>query len=150
MNYNIRIWNDPWIPTIPCFKPSQKSSHDLLPLSLNLVKDLMFENSNSWNPSILSSLFLPEVVNEILKIKISSDFHSKHLFWSPSKTESFSTKSAYLTDNSHRFLHNLPNFLGKIFGMLIFITGTSCFFGELFVMCFLLSLSLALFLILMM
>lgn len=67
---------------------------------LNLVKCLMLDNFNYWNISLLLLLFSIDVVKEIRKIPISPVFTAPSLFWSSSKTETFSTKSAYLIDNN--------------------------------------------------
>lgn len=90
---NTLIWNDPWIPSIDGFKPD-------MPLSpsspcLNLVKSLILDNTNSWKSTLLAELFPTQVVKEIKKIMISPNYHPKSLFWSPSKSGIFSTKSAY-------------------------------------------------------
>lgn len=91
----------------------------------------MLENSHSWNHPLLSNIFHPKVVTEILKIKISPSSRIQSLFWSPSKLGIFTTKSAYLTNKSKRFLQNEPHhFLWKNLCMPIFIIDTSSCFGK--------------------
>lgn len=102
---DILIWKDPWIPTLPNFKPVA-SSLNPNSLCLNLVKDLIDFESSTWNPHALNSSFSTEVVNEILKIQISPLASPKTLFWNPSKSGNFSSKSAYIVDQSNRFSPN--------------------------------------------
>lgn len=83
----IQIWKDPWIPTLPFFKP------DTSPLNPNL----------SWNLEVLNITFSPVVVKDIRKIQISPQIPISTLYWSPSKSRNFSSKSAYLVDQALRF-----------------------------------------------
>lgn len=94
----------------------------------------MLSNSCSWNISLLFELFPTSVVNEIRKISISPTTEPHTIFRTPSKSGNFSSKSAYLTDNSTRTHHHPLNthFLGRRFGMLRFLIDTSFSFGELF------------------
>lgn len=70
INSTLRTWDDPWIPTLHCFKPTI-NPHNTIPLTnLNLIRSLMISGSNLWNISLLFELFPPEVVKEIRKIHI--------------------------------------------------------------------------------
>lgn len=104
---DILIWKDHWIPTIPSFKPP--ISHlNPNPLCLNLIKDLIDNDSSSWNSHLLNISFSPDVVSEILKIQISRLASPKTLFGNPSKPGKFSSKSAYIVDQSNRFSFSTP------------------------------------------
>ncbi|KAL3628873.1 hypothetical protein CASFOL_027919 [Castilleja foliolosa] len=63
----------------------------------------MDSRSASWNMTALSSTFSPETIAEIIKIHISSEDSSKTLLWSPSKSGSFSSNSAYFHSQAPRF-----------------------------------------------
>lgn len=104
---DILIWKDYWIPTIPSFKP-HISHLNPNPLGLNLIKDLIDNDSPSWNSHLLNISFAPDVVSEILKIQISHLASPKTLFGNPSKPGKFSSKSAYIVDQSNRFSFSTP------------------------------------------
>lgn len=111
-NSTVIIWDDPWIPTLDSFKPtpllpSSLTSISDIPSSHSLVRSLITPNSNSWNISLLVELFPPNVVNEIRKISISSNSLIYPIFWKPSKSGIFTSKSAFLADNANR-IHQSP------------------------------------------
>lgn len=110
VNSDILIWKEPWIPTIPNFIPLNTNTNPNS-LSLNLVKDLIDTRSFSWNLETLKTTFTAQVVKETSKIQISPLDRPKSLFWCPSLSGNFSSKSAYLTSQSLRLspsTHNRP------------------------------------------
>ncbi|KAL3627076.1 hypothetical protein CASFOL_028439 [Castilleja foliolosa] len=70
-NSEVAIWLEPWIPSVPNFIPNR----DVCPnnLSLSLVRDLIDDNTLSWNVNTLYATFTPEITKEIIKIQISPD-----------------------------------------------------------------------------
>jgi hypothetical protein len=64
---SIRIWEDPWIPSIENFSPNSSSNIT----SPHLVVDLMTEDRLHWDTNILNNLFDPSIVQAILKIHLS-------------------------------------------------------------------------------
>lgn len=102
INSTLRIWDDPWIPTLPHFKPTLNPHNALSTTGFNLLRSLMIDGSNLWNISLLIELFPPEVVKEIRKITICLISKLSSLIWTPSSSGIFTTKSAYLTYNNHR------------------------------------------------
>lgn len=106
-NSDVLIWKDPWIPSVENFKP-QNSPINPNTLNLNLVKDLIDFETLTWDVTALNATFSPHMIEEILKIQISPLASPKTLFWFPSKSGKFSSKSAYLVDQFNRFTHNSP------------------------------------------
>ncbi|OVA15750.1 Reverse transcriptase zinc-binding domain [Macleaya cordata] len=91
---DIRLWDDPWIPTLPNFKPSPPSTQ---PVYLFWVCDLFIPGTKTWNFSLLQTLFNDFEVQAILHIKIPASSHRDRLLWLPTKNGCFSTKSFYKT-----------------------------------------------------
>jgi hypothetical protein len=92
-------WSSSWIPTSPSFTPSP------LPLSLAAhpdlkVSDLILPN-DSWNLPLLTSLFTPTSVKEIMKTYINPNPTSSFI-WTPSPSGLFTTRSAYKLLNNQR------------------------------------------------
>lgn len=88
----INIWEDPWIPHIyfkKPFGPRPKNANQ------NVVADLIFKTTNTWNLEALSSLFSKPLVEEILKIKIPIDAPNNRIIWTNEKNGSFTVKFAY-------------------------------------------------------
>lgn len=53
---DVLIWRDPWIPSIPGFKPSPNSApYDL---EVFIVADLIDPDTGQWNHSLLWSILL--------------------------------------------------------------------------------------------
>lgn len=99
------IWKDPWIPTVDNFKPDSALLNPNS-LNLNLVKDLIDPVTSTWDITSLRATFAPHLIDEILKIQISPLASPKILFWIPSKSGNYSSKSAYLVAQSNRFSNN--------------------------------------------
>ena len=81
------IWEDPWISSLPNFRPDV-STHSQQPVQL--VRDLIDQDLGTWNYFLVHSLFTEEVARAILKINIPLSKEQDSLVWFPSKTGKFS------------------------------------------------------------
>ncbi|XP_031103094.1 uncharacterized protein LOC116006746 [Ipomoea triloba] len=71
------IWGHPWLPDeVDPMIQTPMPPH----LSGALVSGLMNEDTNAWEPSILTDIFEPSDVNRILRIPISPDYEDSW-FW---------------------------------------------------------------------
>ncbi|KAL3825541.1 hypothetical protein ACJIZ3_021570 [Penstemon smallii] len=100
---SVQIWKIPWIPSLPgtILTPKPDCLVDLT--NFSLVRHLICPSRGDWDIDILSELFSPEIIFEIRKIIISPPTSPQRLFWHPSKSGNFSSKSAYLTSQISRF-----------------------------------------------
>lgn len=89
---SIRIWEDPWIPSLHFKKPF--GPRHMNP-NLNWVSDLRFLNSMEWNISIILTFFSLEIANEITKIKLPNTRTHNKIIWTAENNGSFTVKSAY-------------------------------------------------------
>jgi hypothetical protein len=89
---NIYIWNSPWIPSMPSFKP--RPNVHLLELLELFVVDLLLNSSRSWNVDLLHDLFYPLTIQNILSIHIPQIISKDKWTWVPSPSGTFSVKSA--------------------------------------------------------
>ncbi|KAL0402832.1 UNVERIFIED_CONTAM: LINE-1 retrotransposable element O protein [Sesamum radiatum] len=89
----IRIWDDPWIPSINSFKPPQPPTPD--PNWPTLVRDLINTDGTQWNLEIISEMFPNHIVHEIRKIQIPDPLEPSRPFWAPSKSGKFTAKAAF-------------------------------------------------------
>ncbi|KAL0285509.1 UNVERIFIED_CONTAM: hypothetical protein Sangu_2776500 [Sesamum angustifolium] len=109
-NSEIKIWQDPWIPTVQNFLPPEEHMQEWSQnQNLFFVRDLMENDCKSWNLNMLHEIFPPEIIKEILKINIPPLMEPKKLFWTPSKSGDFSTKSAYWIIQERRLPSNHAN-----------------------------------------
>ncbi|KAK4385625.1 hypothetical protein Sango_2686500 [Sesamum angolense] len=92
---SLQIWNDPWIPSIQGFSPQKPAS--LNPNWPTQVADLIDQQDHQWKLDLLAQMFTPDTIQEIRKIQILESLEPPRLFWMPSKSGKFSTKTAYLT-----------------------------------------------------
>ncbi|KAG8384512.1 hypothetical protein BUALT_Bualt04G0125600 [Buddleja alternifolia] len=95
LDYDLRTWGDPWIPSLENFTPQAISSfpnpsHVNFPLVRNFFDPL----SQSWNVPLLESTFDPSTVLAICKINIPTSREPKQLLWIPAKSGEYSVKSA--------------------------------------------------------
>ncbi|KAL0437443.1 UNVERIFIED_CONTAM: putative mitochondrial protein [Sesamum radiatum] len=81
----LRIYEDPWVPTIPKFIPEPRG--EINQTWPTLVHDLIEGSTFSWKLDLLTQMFPDEVVKEIKKIKIPTLMESPKPFWAPSKSE---------------------------------------------------------------
>ena len=63
---SINIWTEPWVPNIPDFRVQPEQDMNHLP---TFVAELIDNQRNEWKEDLLSELFSPITVQEILKIK---------------------------------------------------------------------------------
>ena len=89
---NIQIWNSPWIPSSPSFKP--KPNVNLVELPTFFVADLFLPGSKVWNVDLLHDLFYPSTVQKILQIHVPFTNLGDNWSWMPSSSGNFSVKSA--------------------------------------------------------
>lgn len=75
------IWRDPWIPSVPGFKPSPNTVPN--DLEVSVVADLIDPVTGQWNRSLLRSLFIPEHADAISKIHLSMRNRHDQLIWTP-------------------------------------------------------------------
>ncbi|OVA05128.1 FAD linked oxidase [Macleaya cordata] len=91
---DIRIWEDPWIPTLSDFKSSPPTNR---PRHISRVCDLFVPGSNTWNISLLQTLFTNYEVQAILHIIIPIIPEKDKTLWLKTKNGDFTTKSFYKT-----------------------------------------------------
>jgi hypothetical protein len=89
---NIQVWNSPWIPSMPNFKP--KPNGNLVGLPDFSVAELFLPGDKSWNVDLLYDLFEPSTVQCILQIHIPRSNIGDKWSWIPSSSGTFSVKSA--------------------------------------------------------
>jgi hypothetical protein len=85
---NIQVWNSPWIPSMPSFKP--RPNENLVDLPDFSVADLFLPGSRSWNEDLLQDLFDPATVQSILQIHIPRTSNGDKWSWIPSLSGTFS------------------------------------------------------------
>ncbi|KAL3839320.1 hypothetical protein ACJIZ3_023911 [Penstemon smallii] len=102
-NSSVHIWSKPWIPSLPGFIPTPIPNTLLSFNDFSTVSQLFCYSRVSWDVDILLNLFPSEVVLEIRKINISPPTSHEKLFWSPSKSGKFTSKSCYLSSQAKRF-----------------------------------------------
>ncbi|KAG2725587.1 hypothetical protein I3760_01G072600 [Carya illinoinensis] len=66
---SVKVWSDPWIPTLEGFKPFPLD-HTIDHSNNMKVSELISQSNGSWNIPILVSLFQQDSINEILKIPL--------------------------------------------------------------------------------
>lgn len=82
----LRIWDDPWIPSLPGFTPPLDFRRATSP---QRVSDLMFAHHTCWDMNIISSLFPYSIIKEILKIIIPTHLEQDQPVWTPSPSGKF-------------------------------------------------------------
>jgi hypothetical protein len=102
---SLDLWNAPWIPSLPGFKPKPKMEGVY---SINWVSELIQENPRRWDRDKLEDCFDPDSVEKISLIPLGQYTQEDKLIWSPSSSGSFSTKIALWTDQKHRFENSGP------------------------------------------
>jgi hypothetical protein len=106
------VWEDPWIPDLPSFKPQPKDSQTLRQ-SL-VVSQLMNQDKSLWDVEVLKNLFEEVSVQAILDIPRWSTDHPDRWIWVKTSNGAFSVKSAF-KEASKEIQPSLVNpVLGKI------------------------------------
>ncbi len=90
---SILVWNDPWIPGLPSFKPCPRLDHQ--PLQSLAVSQLMNRDRSGWNSNLLHSLFDDPTVQAILNIPQWMPNQNDKWTWVKTMNREFSVKSAY-------------------------------------------------------
>ncbi|KAL5564798.1 hypothetical protein UlMin_027962 [Ulmus minor] len=96
---SIDIWEDPWVPSFPGFRPPPKGEPRAGWMS---VKDLILQ-PGLWDRSKLQELFDPHIVNLISAMHLPVRDKQDSMIWTPVSNGTFSAKSAYLSSNATRF-----------------------------------------------
>lgn len=99
----VRIKKDPWLPALSNFMIPHGCS---IPENLYYVRDLMTHTGRSWNTDLLYRIFTREVARSIEAIQILDSPERDVLFWIPSKSGDFSTRSAYRINQREQFTSN--------------------------------------------
>lgn len=87
---NIRIWDDPWVPSNPTRKPSTGQWTHLL----TKVAELINPATNSWDTELVMQTFSNSDVDKILQIPICEQ-QEDFIAWHYDPKGIFSVKSAY-------------------------------------------------------
>ncbi|KAL5559912.1 hypothetical protein UlMin_036123 [Ulmus minor] len=99
---SIDIWEDPWVPSFPGFRPPPKGEPRVGWMS---VKDLNLQ-PGMWDRSKLHELFDPHIVNLISAMHLPVRDKRDTMIWTPVSNGTFSAKSTYLSTNATRFKEN--------------------------------------------
>ncbi|KAL5538836.1 hypothetical protein UlMin_045135 [Ulmus minor] len=106
---SVNIWEDPWVPNYPDFKPqSQPGLHR----AACMVKDLI-SHSGHWDTRKVLSIFQPSDANSILSIHLPIRPTKDHWCWLPANSGKFSFRLFYLAANNHSF-SSASNILKKV------------------------------------
>ncbi|XP_059629898.1 uncharacterized protein LOC132272835 [Cornus florida] len=84
------VWNDHWVLTLPHKLPPPR-----VPAPFSSMAELIDPVTSSWKLDVLSQVFSPTIVQEILKIHISHWDKPDEIIWSPERSGKFSMRSAY-------------------------------------------------------
>jgi hypothetical protein len=90
---NVDIWNTPWIPLMPNFKPIP--NENLVGFPSYSVADLISSNGHDWNSALLYDLFEPTTVQNILSIHLPASPRFDKWSWVPSSSRIFTVSSAH-------------------------------------------------------
>ncbi|OVA15343.1 Reverse transcriptase zinc-binding domain [Macleaya cordata] len=91
---HVRIWVDPWVPSIPGFKlipPDIGNQHS----NLVWVKDLFRPGTKEWNIELLNGIFSEFEIRAIKDVHIPVAPRGDKLLWIENRTGQFTTKSLY-------------------------------------------------------
>lgn len=88
----VKVWEDPWIPTMPA-----RPARALAPvLHLNLrVNDLITQVTKEWNVELLRNYVDPEDIALIRSMVISLAHRRNTFYWNYTKTGQYMVKSSY-------------------------------------------------------
>ena len=102
---SIKIWEDPWIPSIENFSPCATGNINPSP---NWVVDLMTDDRLNWDINKLNNLFDPSTVQAILKIHLSPAHTQDKIIWAPNKSGEFLVKLAFIQSQMSNLLNTSP------------------------------------------
>lgn len=89
---SIRIWEVPWLHTIPTFIPQPKVQDTR---QVTWVRELMAEDGKTWNVELLVQLFRQTEVESIIQIAISQVGSRDRLVWHFHNKGFYTVQSAY-------------------------------------------------------
>ncbi|EPS60183.1 hypothetical protein M569_14621, partial [Genlisea aurea] len=88
----IHIWEDPWLPCGPSFKPLFRNP---LHSEAFLVADLFILGQRRWNQPLIRRMFHPIDANLILQLPLAHHHADDLLIWNYTKNGRYSTASGY-------------------------------------------------------
>lgn len=77
---DVRIWEDPWVPSLPDFKPKPWDTYFGVERPLT-VAELIDKDTGQWDRALVWSLFTPETAEAILKIHLSNGNRQDEMIW---------------------------------------------------------------------
>ena len=90
--WDTKVWNDPWIPTLPARPATSK----LVTTNPNLyVNELIDQSFKTWNIAKLQELIVPEDIPHILGLHPSLSFSRDSYMWAFTKSGNYSVRSDY-------------------------------------------------------
>lgn len=105
--HSIRIWEDHLHPSIHSFRPVAREGTEPSGHILH-VSDLINPEARQWDEALIRSIFDDQTGQAILNIHLSQTPLEDKIIWQPDGKGQFSTKSAYLTNNSVNFQDTGP------------------------------------------
>ena len=88
---SVEIWNDPWVPDLPQFKPQRNGEGE--EEGPRMVSDLVI--NRGWNLELLNRTFSAWEVQAIIKIPVSHESREDRWAWHHTKNGEFTVRSAY-------------------------------------------------------
>lgn len=85
-NTSLRIWEDPWIPSIPTFRPPFEFQ---TPNSPYFISDLMEQGHQEWDRQPILQIFPEHLANAIFKINIPLNVDQDTPIWTSSSVGTF-------------------------------------------------------------
>jgi hypothetical protein len=109
---SINVWMEPWVPGAVNFKPTPRmeEARDTPMVVANLIDPL----TRWWDVDKMRNFFDAESIELIKHIPIPVYATDDRVIWAAEKNGKFTTKSAYLLENSHKFNHHNSAFWKKL------------------------------------
>ncbi|XP_048611535.1 uncharacterized protein LOC125585868 [Brassica napus] len=90
--YDVRVWEDPWIPTTPA-RPARPIA---LVMNLNMrVSDIINQESKEWDVGLLDDYVHPDDIPLIRSMAISSTHRRDTFCWNYTRNGQYTVKSGY-------------------------------------------------------
>lgn len=96
---SVEIWNDPWVPDLPQFKPQRNGEGE--EEGPRMVSDLVI--NRGWNLELLNRTFSAWEVKAIIKIPVSHESREDRWAWHHTKNGEFTVRSAYYMAMKERY-----------------------------------------------
>ncbi|GER46382.1 ATP-dependent RNA helicase RhlB [Striga asiatica] len=90
------VWEHPWIPSLPGFKPSTLQANS----RIKLVEDLLDSTGRRWNIELLKETFSENEIEAILAIKSLEPTEKDRVCWDWNSKGDFTVASTY-----HKLIH---------------------------------------------